>query len=113
MSAHGFNRGHAMTYDEVNDIWRYDDTHQPVPDNPSRTCGHCLLPNRPDGHDACLGHVSGAMNACCGHGTEAEAYITCDDGKRFAGRRAIELLEMMPRLNEAMVAKVKANRRHD
>ncbi len=40
-----------------------------------RPCGHCGLPNRSDGHDACLGVIPGAMNACCGHGNIKFAYI--------------------------------------
>ncbi len=38
-------------------------------------CGHCGLPNRDDGYDACLGMIVGAMNACCGHGDVKCAYI--------------------------------------
>lgn len=41
----------------------------------SENCGKCNLPNRPDGHDACLGVIAGAMNACCGHGDDAMAYV--------------------------------------
>lgn len=42
--------------------------------NPDRKCGHCNLPNRSDGHDACLGELPGVMNACCGHG-KREPYV--------------------------------------
>jgi hypothetical protein len=28
-----------------------------------------------DYHDACLGHIEGAKNACCGHGVNGHAYI--------------------------------------
>lgn len=38
-------------------------------------CGHCNLPNRVDGHDACLGTIPGVMNACCGHGDVRCAYV--------------------------------------
>ncbi len=68
------HRGHSITLLSA-DVWVYSDTREPVAENPNRECGHCNLPNRPDGHDACLGVVSGAMNACCGHGNEAAAYV--------------------------------------
>ena len=28
----------------------------------------------PEGHDACIGHIDGAVSACCGHGME-KGYI--------------------------------------
>ena len=61
------------------EVWRYSDTGRPVPENPHRHCGECNLPNREDEHDACLGHLPGVMNACCGHGVEAEAYVQFPD----------------------------------
>lgn len=33
------------------------------------------MPDRADGHDACLGEIPGAVNACCGHGYIDVAYI--------------------------------------
>ena len=56
-------------------VWVYSDTGQRVAENPERPCGHCGLPNRPDGHDACLGELPGVMNACCGHGDQRDAYV--------------------------------------
>lgn len=55
--------------------WVYRDTGQRVRENPNRPCGHCGLPNTPEGFDGCLGEIPGAMNACCGHGREADAYV--------------------------------------
>lgn len=50
-----------------------------------RPCGHCGLHNTSEGHDGCLGAIPGAMNACCGHGVPAEAYIQFHDGSRISG----------------------------
>lgn len=68
--------------------WRYADTLEPVAENPERTCGHCLLNNRLDGHDACLGCLPGVANACCGHGNEQEAYVQLSTGQRLSGKVA-------------------------
>lgn len=67
-------RGHEIVCDEA-DLWRYCDTAQPVPENPSRDCGRCGQPPTAKGHDACLGEIPGAANACCGHGIQADAYV--------------------------------------
>lgn len=52
-------------------------------------CGHCLQHNTPEGHDACLGTIPGAINACCGHGVVSEAYIQFEDGSRISGVDAL------------------------
>lgn len=67
------HRGHPIVL--VGGAWLYSDTREPVAENPDRDCGHCGLPNTPEGHDGCLGTLDGAMNACCGHGNAAEAYV--------------------------------------
>jgi hypothetical protein len=41
--------------------------------DPQRACGHCGSVATTEGHDACLGTLPGALNACCGHGTTREA----------------------------------------
>ena len=66
-------RGHRIRR-VVGDWWVYADTNQLVQDQPDRPCGHCGLPNTPEGHDGCLGVIPGAINACCGHGQASEAY---------------------------------------
>ena len=39
-------------------------------------CNHCGMNCTPEGHDACLGTLPHpVMNACCGHGDPAKAYI--------------------------------------
>jgi hypothetical protein len=76
-------RGHEIV--EIGDVWVYADTREPVADNPERPCGLCRLPNRDDGHDACLGEIPGLMNACCGHGEAALAYAQLLDRSVVAG----------------------------
>lgn len=70
------HRGHPITL--VDGAWLYADTKQPVTENPGRKCGHCKRQNRLDGHDACLGEIPGAMNACCGHGNN-RGYVQWPD----------------------------------
>jgi hypothetical protein len=38
-------------------------------------CAHCKKLPTPEGHDGCLGTLPNIMNACCGHGNNAQAYI--------------------------------------
>lgn len=71
------HRGHAIRI--VAGHWRYSDTGSLVSENPTRACGHCRRPNRADGHDACIGHLRGAVNACCGHGDDDSAYVQFPD----------------------------------
>lgn len=92
MTAHGRWRGHRIEYDEEARAWRYGDGRR-VEDEPDRPCGHCGRENTPDGHDACLGTISGAQNACCGHGSDRESYVQYPDGRRISGPRAIEIFE--------------------
>jgi len=73
----GVHRGHPMIL--RNNVWLYQDNCNPVSDDPDRECGHCDKPNTPEGHDACLGTLPGVMNACCGHGTSADAYIQYEE----------------------------------
>ena len=70
------HRGHTIVQQE-DESWIYADTGQGVSKNPNRQCGHCDLPNRKDGHDACLGVLPGVMNACCGHGDVLTSYVQC------------------------------------
>ncbi len=54
-------------------------------------CHHCGLDKTPEGHDGCLGTLPGdVMNACCGHGVTAFAYIQYEPGdRRIAGLAAL------------------------
>lgn len=38
-------------------------------------CKHCNLMRTPEGHDGCIGALENVMNACCGHGNTATAYV--------------------------------------
>lgn len=61
-----YSRGWKIYYDGKD--WRYVDTNEIH--NDSRPCKKCgRFPNK-DGTDACLGHIKGAISACCGHGVE-------------------------------------------
>jgi len=82
-------------------MWSYQDGHL-VADWPDRPCGHCGLANTPEGHDACLGALRGVMNACCGHGEEAMAYIQFDDGQRLEGIQALLWACLLPH-NQATI----------
>lgn len=54
-------------------------------------CAHCEKEPTPEGHDGCLGTLPGPiMNACCGHGSEREAYIQYWDGRHITGSEAID-----------------------
>lgn len=80
-------RGHAIYF---NDQWRYVDNDEPTITHwESRSCGACSLPNRPDGHDACLGELPGVINACCGHGQETQAYVQFANKDIVRGSAAI------------------------
>ena len=65
-----YARGWAIYYDD--NIWRYQDDDSPFDD--SRPCARCGRYPTPEGYDACLGYISGASAACCGHGVE-QGYI--------------------------------------
>ena len=73
----------------VEDAWRYAETGLLVSDDSEPACGECGEAMTPEGHDGCLGTIPGVVNACCGHGTEAEAYVVLDGGRRLAGREAV------------------------
>ena len=72
--------------------WIYTDTRQAVAlTHMQRPCGNCGKHATPEGHDACLGTLPGVMNACCGHGEAAQAYIQYPDGRILQGPEALEL----------------------
>ena len=71
-----YSRGHLTYYGWNTNNWRYSDNNEIVNDNrPCKKCG-CKLTK--EGYDACLGHIDGAIHACCGHGVE-EGYIMYPD----------------------------------
>ncbi len=73
MAARGKWRGHAIVFSKG--AWLYADTLQSVTRDSDRDCGHCGKPQTPEGHDGCLGTIPGVVNACCGHGDKAAAYV--------------------------------------
>jgi len=59
-----------------------------------RGCGHCSLDDTPEGHDGCIGTLSGEIiNACCGHGEVNAAYIQYENGTRISGIEALEVMK--------------------
>jgi hypothetical protein len=48
--------------------WVFSDTKK-ISDG-KRPCKRCGRSPTPEGHDACLGIITGAVSACCGHGVE-------------------------------------------
>ena len=68
------SRGHKIYYDGNN--WRYVDNNKILDEmRPCKRCGR--IPTK-EGYDACLGHIEGAISACCGHGVE-EPHIVKGD----------------------------------
>ena len=80
--------------------WVYSDTWQLVSENPTRPCGHCNKQQTPEGHDACLGVIPSAMNACCGHGVNKEAYIQFWGGGRIEGENVFTYLSNKTNLKQ-------------
>jgi len=86
-------RGHPIKQ-RANGVYIYVDTGELVAETwEDRPCGYCGKHNSPEGYDGCIGEIEGAINACCGHGNEAEAYIQYPDGRRLGGRDAMRLVE--------------------
>ena len=63
----------------------------------ARPCRRCGKHVTPEGHDACLGTLPGFMNACCGHGCDANAYVQFPDGTCVRGRPAIDAINLARR----------------
>ena len=62
-----FMRGHKI-YSHNGRDWFYADDSSIADD--SRPCKRCGRKPTPEGYDACMGHVDGAISVCCGHGVE-------------------------------------------
>ncbi|KKN03224.1 hypothetical protein LCGC14_1109780 [marine sediment metagenome] len=87
----GHLRGHQIYCDD-HDVWRYVDNNEPTV-GAERPCGVCLVATGPSGHDPCIGEVPGAINACCGHGNDDEAYVQYPDGVRLDGMDAMRVFQ--------------------
>ena len=61
-----YSRGHPIEYSDGQ--WVYCDNKRPI--NNDRPCARCGRMPTPEGYDHCLGHIDGAVSACCGHGVE-------------------------------------------
>lgn len=89
---HSYHKGHKI--EEANGVFYFADTGESVPDTwRNRPCGKCGQHNTPEGHDACLGVIAGAMNACCGHGDDRSAYIQFNNGTTIRGDAVFEHLK--------------------
>ena len=84
MGAHAYIRGHEITFAPGKigatdpSAWVFVDTGEPVVGS-DRPCARCGRPPTPEGYDACLGHVPGAISACCGHGVQEPFVMMKDD----------------------------------
>ena len=85
-------RGHRMYFD--GELWRYEDNREETSKFwLSRSCGKCGKFFTKEGHDHCLGRIPNVMNACCGHGEVAEAYVQFSDVSILSGNDAIAFFE--------------------
>ena len=75
MTATAYSRGHEIKY---TDCWVYVDNGKPL--DSTRPCKRCGKYPTPEGHDACLGILSGVTSACCGHGVEDRYVIKHKEG---------------------------------
>lgn len=80
---HSTQRGHEIVFSD-GDNWFYADNGESASiDRPCIRCGR--MPTA-EGHDACVGEVTGAKSVCCGHGVTEPILImddvTPEDGER-------------------------------
>jgi hypothetical protein len=70
MAATSFQRGNPIQWNSKK--WIYsNDRSSTKKEKPCIRCGR--MPTK-EGYDACLGYISNAKSACCGHGVE-EGFI--------------------------------------
>ena len=70
--------GNLIYYDEAAEIFRYASDDEPINWNNHRPCPKCGKRPLDTSEDACLGHLPGVVQACCGHG--GEGYIEFENG---------------------------------
>lgn len=85
---------------DIDGIWYYSDTGDPVIYSKGKPCGKCDKPYTSEGHDPCIASLPYIRNACCGHGEPQEAYLQFMNGKCVRGRLAVfvtKILKLMRR----------------
>ena len=99
-------RGNNFYTDEEG-VTRYcDDDTSTVENWETKPCGKCGLGYTKEGHDGCLGTLTGnddngdVINACCGHGFCKEAYVHFADLSIIEGEEAIEYQEKNKQINK-------------
>ncbi len=87
MTASSYSNGNLITWDPNGGRWYYPDGALAISSNRAptgyvmyreiaRPCPRCGRMPTPEGYDACLGHIPGAISACCGHGV-TPGYVMC------------------------------------
>jgi hypothetical protein len=63
-------RGHRISWCPKREVFFYLEDGSPTAEHggEEKPCIECGLPPTPEGYDACLGRIPGAVAACCGHG---------------------------------------------
>lgn len=84
MTAKSYWRGHEIIHIPRTKTWVYKDTRSRVDDNPERKCARCGKSQTKEKHDACLGHLPGVINACCGHGKDC-GYVQFENDVTLRG----------------------------
>lgn len=90
-------RGYEIKF--INNKWIYSDTKEKVSSNINIICGHCVIKNRRDGHDACIGELKNIMNACCGHGKINGCYVQFMNGLSIRGIVAKIIIKILKIFN--------------
>lgn len=91
-------RGHPIRFAKEAQEWVYADTLEPLGDGKKRACIRCGKMPTSEGHDACLGTLSGGVtSACCGHGIEPP-YIVFKDGSELRGDEAMAFIAAQKKL---------------
>lgn len=94
-------RGYKI--EKQNEDWVFSDNKESVSETwQSRPCGHCNLMNTHEGHDGCLGTIPNALNACCGHGNDAEAYIQFED-RTITGKEVREYRQKIKEIKQKII----------
>ena len=75
--------GHRVSWCPKRRVSFYLEDGSPTPEHGGREkpCIRCGLPSTPEGFDACLGRIPGAVAACCGHGV-GRGYVLTSGGAR-------------------------------